>query len=265
MNRIEVSPDASERLGFDALRDRYNYQNTPPRRQFFAELVIEELSRLPRPNQVLDVGCGRGIGRQVQWTRMIREHVDDFWGIEPDPDVTPEADLFDHFQHATIESADLPENAFDLAYSYMVMEHVADPVGFLRAVHRCLKPGGRYIFITPNGRHYFALITRVCNTMKLDEFVLRVLKGETSMGYHYPVQYRCNTPHTIDRAATEAEFNSPEYVFVEEEGPTGYLRGPLRLILHTMNLKRRVIQNPHVLLNLVGRLTKPEKHSAQAG
>ena len=56
-----------------------------------------------------------------------------------------------------METADLPENYFDLAYSYMVMEHVADPVGFLKALVKCLQPGGVYVFLTPNKRHYFTI------------------------------------------------------------------------------------------------------------
>lgn len=255
---VQRNEDVSEQFGFDALRTRYNFQNTSPRRQFFAELVISELSGLPQANRVLDIGCGRGIGRQVKWTWMIRKHVDEFWGVEPDSEIVPEPDLFDHFQHATVEEANLPENAFDLAYSYMVMEHVADPAGFLRAVYRCLKPGGSYIFITPNGSHYFALITRMFNAVKLDDFVLRILKGRSELGYHYPVQYLCNTPRMIDRIAAETKFEQPKYVFVEEEGPSGYLRGPLKLILHAGNLKRRVMRNHRSLLNLVARLTKPE-------
>jgi len=41
-------------------------------------------------------------------------------------------------------------DAFDLAFSINVMEHVADPAAVLRQVIAALRPGGRYRFICPN-------------------------------------------------------------------------------------------------------------------
>lgn len=247
----------TDELTFEEYSRRYNFHNTAARSPFFTSLLVQELERRERPRRVLDIGCGRGMARNVTWTRVIREHTDDFWGIEPDTDVTPEEGLFDRFQHALMEDAELPEDTFDLAYSYMVMEHVADPPAFLRAVHRVLRPGGRYYFITPNGRHYFALITRSLKAMRLDELVLRMIHGKGVDEYHYPVQYRCNTPRDIGRHAVAVGFATPEYVLVEERGPEGYLRGPLRPFLHLMDFKRRTIRNPNCLLNVVARLTKP--------
>ncbi len=245
-------------LRFEDYSRRYNFQNTAARSPFFTSLLVQELDSRSQPRRALDIGCGRGMARNVKWTRLVRQHVDEFWGIEPDEQVWPEEGLFDHFQHAMMETAELPENHFDLAYSYMVMEHVAEPEPFLRAVHRALKPGGRYYFITPNGRHYFALLTRALKRLKLEEIVLRVVMGSATEEYHYPVQYRCNSAKAIETYASSVGFLQPQYVYVEERGPEGYLRGPLRPLLHAMNLKRRFRHDKHCLLNLVARLEKPK-------
>ena len=170
-----------------------------------------------------------------------------------------EPGIFTQFQHAMMETAVLPENAFDAAYSFMVMEHVADPVGFLKAVHRCLKPGGAYYFVTVNKRHYFTLLASTMRALKIDEMMLRVLRGRQSVeGYHYPTVYKANKPEQIDELARQAGFEKPDYVFTETEGPAPYLPGPLKLILWTMQAKRRMIKNPNVLLRLVARLRKPK-------
>ena len=41
-------------------------------------------------------------------------------------------------------------DGFDLILHYYVMEHIADPVGFLKTQLGLLKPGGRIIFEVPN-------------------------------------------------------------------------------------------------------------------
>lgn len=252
------SPRAHDELSFEELSRRYNFRLTSNNRVTMARLVIDECRGRTPPVRALDIGCGRGIGRQVRYTRAIAGAADELWGIEPDTGITPEEGLFDRFQHATAESAELPENYFDTAYSYMVMEHVEDPAGFLRAVHRCLKPGGTYLFITPNARHYFTMWASALERVNFADGVLRVLKGKKAVeGYHYPVRYVCNSPAQIDGLAAEIGFAAPEYAFVEPDGPRGYLPGPLKVIFHALAWKRKVIRKPEVLLTLICRLTKP--------
>ena len=43
---------------------------------------------------------------------------------------------------ATIESAELPEDYYDLIYMQQVIEHVHDPHAVLAKLLKCLKPGG---------------------------------------------------------------------------------------------------------------------------
>lgn len=249
-------------LTFDQLAGRYNFLLTSDRRLVFARLVIKECQRIRAsssdPVRVLDIGCGRGIGRQVVYTHAMRAAIDDFWGIEPDESVTPEPGLFDHFQHALMETAALPEATLDLVYSFMVMEHVADPEAFLAATARCLKPGGVYLFITPNAAHYFTLTASIMHRLRIDEVVLHLLKRGEEESYHYPVQYKCNSPRQISAAAARAGFSKSSFVFLESEGPTGYMKGPLKLAYHALRAKRRVIRQKGCLLTLTARLVRGE-------
>lgn len=251
---------AHDGYSFEQLREAYNFQRTTCWQRTFLRLLAEEADRIRSEKgsvRALDIGCGVGIGRRPQWTAAVREHFDELWGIEPDPAITAQEGVIDHFQTATLETADLPEGHFDLSYSFMVVEHVADPHAFLTAVQRSLRPGGVHLFVTVNGHHYFAKLAKFMKTMKIEDAMLRVLRGkQTTDSYHYPVQYRMNRPGQIDRLAAEHGFEKPEYAFIEEDGPKPYLRGPLKPFWSVMMAKRRRIENPRQLLTMYCRMRK---------
>jgi len=62
----------------------------------------------------------------------------------------PENVTLIHFDGYNIPLAD---NSIDLAYSNQLMEHLHpdDAIDQIKSIHRVLKPGGKYICITPNG------------------------------------------------------------------------------------------------------------------
>ncbi len=245
---------------FEQLASAYAYDRTSDRRRVFVRLLVKEFNKGNRPVRVLDIGCGGGISAgtdRVTYLRAIRAHADELWGLEPDESVTPIEGIFDHFQHALMETADLPENSFDAAYSFMVMEHVADPEPFLRAVHRCLKPGGRYLFVTPNLRHGLIRAAKTLHTLKLDEIVLRILHGAKTDEYHYPVQYKLNREADIDEHARRVGFAPAEVAYCETSGMQAYFRGPLKAWRAVIEYRRRRGDDPRRLMNLFGRLTKP--------
>lgn len=242
---------------FDQLKTTYNFQQTSDWVRLFVRLLIKECKSLPKPSRVLDIGCGVGIARSPDMLKAVRQHIDELWGLEPDPSVKGDPALFTNFQNATMETANLPENHFDLAFSFMVMEHVADPIAYLNAVHRCLKPGGVHFFMTVNGHHYFTRAALAMKRMKVDEALLRILRGKHVEDYHYPVQYRCNKPAVVERLASQTGFTQTEFVFIEEQGPKPYFPGPLKPFWMLMQWKRKMFRNPRALLTLVVRMKKP--------
>lgn len=52
----------------------------------------------------------------------------------------------------------LPDSHFDAGVSIWVNEHIEHPEIHCREIYRVLKPGGRYIFNTPNKYHYASMI-----------------------------------------------------------------------------------------------------------
>ena len=249
---------AHDGLNFQELQNAYNFRNISERRLVFAKLIVDQLKQIPSDATVLDIGCGRGIARDNLWQWAIRPYAKEYWGIEPDPSISPDEGLFDHTQTALMETAELPESSIDVAYSWMVMEHVEKPVEFCEALYRALKPGGTYFFATPNSKHYFTIAAKLCKNLRVDEKVLSLIRKQDDLDdYHYPVQYKFNSEAMVADVAEKACFSAPDFLYIESEGPIKYFPGPTKALYHALAWKRTKVKKPDVLLTMIGRLTKP--------
>lgn len=99
-----------------------------------------------RGKVVMDVGCGPGSFLDVMKGLAARTI-----GIEPQEDFGRTATVSGHEHYSYPgELASKAPATVDVAFSFQVIEHVADPLSFLTDVARCLKPGGRLHLTTPN-------------------------------------------------------------------------------------------------------------------
>jgi SAM-dependent methyltransferase len=243
---------------FAKLASSYNFRYQGARSEIFADLVIEECARTARPSRVLDIGCGKGIELNLDLTRKIAKACDELYGIEPDTGIVPPEGVFTTYEHALMETSKVEPGSVNVAYSFMVMEHVQDPGAYMKAVYKALRPGGSYMFMTINANHYFALLAGTARSIRIDEMALRAIRGKAEVeSYHYPTAYKVNSPRSIGRVARELGFEEPTYAFMEQHGPTPYFRGPLKPVLWLMNAKRATIKSPGALLELVCRVRKP--------
>lgn len=245
---------------FESLAGKYNFHTIQTFAQTLTDLIVSE-AKLRNEHggecRVLDIGCGSGIGRELRHQLRVKQASTDYWGIEPDQEIEAIDGLFDHFQHALMETAELPDNAFDVAYSCMVMEHVADPLSFLTTLHRRLKPNGVYLFATPNANSFVPWATKILHSLHIDELAVRLVRGQPKVDeYHYPVQFRCNTGRELNKYAEAIGFAPPEYVYVEGSGAQSYLRGPLGPLGSLIAWKRKVWRRPESLATLICRMTK---------
>lgn len=96
--------------------------------------------------RALDVGCGNG--------SFIRHMNTLGWrceGVEFNPTavrVCRKAGL--KVFHGELKEAGFPDACFDLVTARQLIEHLPDPAAFVKEVARILKPGGRFVIITPN-------------------------------------------------------------------------------------------------------------------
>ncbi|MDY6793025.1 MAG: class I SAM-dependent methyltransferase, partial [Thermodesulfobacteriota bacterium] len=143
------------------LRYKYNYShlNVPmlfrlisPAISFF--LYRDEI-RFIRKGKGLDIGCGNG-----KFIRDMNFLGWQFEGVEFNPiavDICHKAGL-KVFQ-GDLHSAAFKDNSFDIVTTRQVIEHIPEPVNFIKEIARILKSGGRLVIKTPNskslGRRWF--------------------------------------------------------------------------------------------------------------
>lgn len=100
---------------------------------------------------VLEVGCGEGRG-----ISLLMSNARSFTAV--DKIATVIDDLRKRFPAGNFKSMNIPpltgleDNAYDVVFSFQVIEHIQNDALFLKEIHRVLKPGGKAILTTPNRR-----------------------------------------------------------------------------------------------------------------
>jgi len=162
--------------------------------------------------RVLDIGCGSGLPDPLKPLAGRYGVLD---GVDPNPAIV-EHPLLHQRWHSSLESSGVSDNAYDLAYSYNVLEHIADPQPFLAKVHRLLKPNGVFWGLTPNAVHPFAVLSRFIEIVGLKGYARRKLglaeNGQMRVN-DYPAYYRCNSPAAVRRAVQGIGFRRATFYF----------------------------------------------------
>jgi SAM-dependent methyltransferase/glycosyltransferase involved in cell wall biosynthesis len=113
----------------------------------------QEWGSADRPPTFLDVGCGFGFS--VDMARLLGW---DVTGLEPSPEGAAGCELLGlPIARAYLEAAELPTTGFDLILASEVLEHVPDPVAFLRALAARIREEGVILLTTPNAGAYTRL------------------------------------------------------------------------------------------------------------
>ena len=125
------------------------------------DAIADRVAQLA-PQRVLDWGAGWGQMTQRIRARGVTCEPYDYW-----PDAPDGIDAHEGFEDVqvrhTTEPVSLPyaDGEFDLVLSCGVLEHVSDPAGSLRELHRVTAPGGRLlIYNLPNRFSYLERVAR---------------------------------------------------------------------------------------------------------
>jgi SAM-dependent methyltransferase len=154
----------------------------------------EELEALVRKcltsdTYVLDLGCGRGGVMELFWHDVQV-------AIGLDPDV---ASLIEHRTLMPLTcglggALPFPSETFHLVIGLWVLEHLRQPEKTLSEIQRVLRPGGHFIFLTPNAQHPLIWANQVSHALPLlQRRLIPKLYGRDEADT-FRVHYRANTP-----------------------------------------------------------------------
>jgi ubiquinone/menaquinone biosynthesis C-methylase UbiE len=178
-----------------------------PKLKFAQELYEDALkAEVNLETTWLDLGCGHHVlplwrGEQekalVSGCRMIV-------GMDYDLPSLVKHRSISHRVRGDISRLPFPDNYFNLVTANMVVEHLSDPEVQFREIHRILKPGGTFLFHTPNAHGYPALLTRMVPD-RLKYKLVFLLDGRNE-GDVFETHYAANTRKKIASLAASAGF-----------------------------------------------------------
>ena len=150
-----------------------------PRLRFSQELYEELLKLYVKPDMTwLDLGCGRRLlpswrseeePRLVGACRMIV-------GLDYDLPSLNDHRTISRKVRGSISELPFRHSSFDLVTANMVVEHLEDPDTQFQEVNRILKPGGLFIFHTPNALGYLTIMNKL-TPEKLKAGLIYLLEG----------------------------------------------------------------------------------------
>ena len=179
------------------------------------------LKDLVKPNlSWLDIGCGHQI--LAEWREDAEKALIPTGGII----VGLDYDLPSLMSHRSIslrvrgDIVKLPfrDSSFDLVTANMVVEHLENPVDQFSEVARILKPGGTFLFHTPNAYGYFSVLRRLFPN-SFARKLASLLDGR-DLADVFPVQYKANTTARIEDLAQKARLEVCKTKMVVSEAVT---------------------------------------------
>ncbi len=166
-----------------------------------AKLFGERARKFPQKIKVLDAGCGNGnYAIDENW-----ENVSKAVGIDLAPEYTSRNETVDEIKYGHLSEIPYPTGSFEIVTSLWVLEHLEEPGKVFREIYRVLKPGGVFIFATPNKESLLLRVKRLVGNKWFINLINKVFYGRKSEDV-FLTFYRANSPKEVRKLLGEAGF-----------------------------------------------------------
>ncbi len=193
----------------------------------------------------LDIGCGHKVFAEwltesLHSERDLVSRCHKAIGVDC-ADERPHRSLQTKY-YATAEKLPFTDCSFSIATANMVVEHLADPNAALSEIYRVLRPGGLFVFHTPNVRSPLISLTRAV-PFRITKSLVSFIYGRHGDDV-FPTYYRLNEVDSIRSVAESNGFLVSALAFVET-APVLVMLGPLVLfeLLTILLLRRKTFAN----------------------
>ena len=141
---------------------------------------------------VVDLGCGRS----APVLRRLRGRAARFIGVDL-VDFTEQIEGVELYNADAAHMPFLKSDSVDLMFCRSVMEHITDPEEAFKEIHRVLKPGGHFVFLTANIYDYASIAAMIVP----NRYHARIVKFSEGRPEEdtFPTAYKCNSRRAIAR------------------------------------------------------------------
>lgn len=231
----------------DQNRWRESYRRLRPGWRPATERFAEEVRRhLATAERTLDLGCGRG-----GIVEQLAEDDPNIAGFDPDLASLIAHRLPDFPRAAAGEQLPCKADSFDLVYASWLLEHLARPQHSMAEIGRVLRPGGHFVFITPNGGHPLTWLNQLLSRLGRAQLALvQALYGRQTADT-FPAYYRANSDARLEALATNSGLQVTKLLFIRD--PTYLALSPT---LFRLSTRFEALLPPQRRLHLVGTMQK---------
>lgn len=196
---IPLDKQESYRQLYKRLRPGYRTSG-----QIYEGLVAKHIAAETR---VLDAGCGRAgvLG-------LYKDRAGLAVGVDADLASLRDNACLDHLVAGELEKLPFADSSFDLVVSSWVIEHLTAPEAALAEIGRVLRPGGRFVFLTPNAWNYVVIFGRLIPSWLQRHLVPKVYGRKEADTF--PVAYRANTRRRLDALLGRAGLRCEEFHYI---------------------------------------------------
>jgi SAM-dependent methyltransferase len=228
-------------------RYRQRYRQMRPGYRPALDVYIDYANRVINSSTaLLDAGCGEGV-----LTSKYQPIATKVVGVDRYLQPIKSTVELNAIADADLNRLPFPDSSFDVVMSSWVLEHLQQPEVVFREIARVLRPGGHFLFITPNAYNYLIWARRLVPNNISTPLVDRIYgRGED---YIFSTYYRANTRRSIETALLPLGFTRSAFDYVSDPTYTAFNEPLFRLSALVEGILGRI---PQSRVHLVGWYTK---------